>query len=115
MSKCYIVVLTGQREYADIMADVERASAKIRELGMEPVHEIREVRPPEMKRREAIPRYIDKLNILADCDAVYFCTGWQISRWGKLLEHTANVFKRKCFYEERHKACSRKSSVSHSE
>lgn len=100
IKKCYIAFPTHGRDKAAIMADIEAASAAIRENGMEPVFGLRGDAAKPKDGAEALLRTAKLLERLAECGAVYFCKGYKSSRVCQIFEYSAKLYKLTCIYAE---------------
>lgn len=100
IKKCYVAFSTHGCNKASIMADIEAASAAIRENGMEPVFELREHAEKPKDKAEAIRRAAKQLERLAECEAIYFCKGCRSSSFCKLFELTAFLYNITRLYAE---------------
>lgn len=104
--RCYIAVMTAGRTEDEIMADVRKAEEFIRSKGMEPYHTIgkRQYGDPALssadRRKAAMLKTAERLREMSVCDAVYFCSGYERSRAGKVFSRAAKLFEMRRWYAD---------------
>lgn len=95
--KTYISLPITGHDFNQVVAQCRQAAAHLRQQGHTPVSPI-ELHPDQDR---TCGQYIGRdIEVLIDqCEAIYFCEGWETSKGCQLEWHTAKIYQKQEMYE----------------